>query len=371
MKIVQVNTKLKTYPVFIGSNSLESLSEIIKKYNLPENIFIISDRNVDHIYGKMIRRLIAKKFVKKYFVADQVSERIKSFGTANLIFNNLYEEKSGKDTLILAIGGGSLGDLAGFVASTYMRGLPLIHIPTTLLSAVDSSIGGKTAVNFKRAKNLIGTFYQPSIVLIDTNFLRSLPDEQLMSGFGEVIKYSYLTDKNFYSLLLSDYSLLLEKDLNFLNKIIYECVKIKSAIISKDEYEITGLRKILNFGHTFAHAYESSTSYKIHHGMAVVAGIAGALFMSFEKGLIDESQLKFMLDLPLKLKPSIKVKSISKEDIYRYMVFDKKNRDGEIKFVLIKNFGEILIDITSNKKTIIKVLEKTDQIWFKRATAGL
>lgn len=343
----------------------------MKKYNLPENIFIISDRNVDHIYGKMIRNSIEKKFLIKYFVTDQVSERIKSIGTANQIFTSLYEEKSGKDTLILAIGGGTLGDLAGFVSSTYMRGLPLIHIPTTLLSAVDSSIGGKTAVNFKRAKNLIGTFYQPSLVLIDTNFLRSLPDEQLISGFGEVIKYSYLTDKSFYSLLLADYSLLLEKDLYFLNKIIYECVKIKSAIVSKDEYEITGLRKILNFGHTFAHAYESSTSYKLSHGIAVVAGIVSALFMSYEKGLIDESQLKFMLALPLKVKPSTKVKSMSKENIYRFMAFDKKNMDGEIKFVLLKNFGEILIDINSNKKTIIKVLKKTDQVWFKRATAGL
>ena len=137
------------------------------------------------------------------------------------------------------------------------------------------------------AKNLIGTFYHPELVLIDTNFLNSLPKEEMISGFGEVIKYSYLTDKKFYSTLLSDYKFIIKKDADFLNKIIYECVKIKSAVVSKDEKEITGLRKILNFGHTFAHAFESNSSYKLSHGKAVIAGIVSALILSFEKKLID------------------------------------------------------------------------------------
>ena len=150
-------------------------------------------------------------------------------------------------------GGGTIGDVAGFVASTYMRGVPLVHIPTTLLSAVDSSIGGKTAINFREAKNLIGTFYQPSFVIIDTNFFYSLPKKELISGLGEVIKYSYLTDGKFHSDLYSKYNLLLNRDVDYLIKVVYECVKIKSAIVSKDEKETIGIRKILNFGHTFAH----------------------------------------------------------------------------------------------------------------------
>jgi 3-dehydroquinate synthase len=299
------------------------------------------------------------------------SERIKSFETVSQVFTRLYEEKFGRDTLLIAIGGGTVGDVAGFAASTYMRGLPLIHVPTTLLSAVDSSIGGKTGINFKEAKNFIGTFYQPSMVLIDTNFLNSLIEEELISGFGEVIKYSYLTNRKFYSTLLSGYNLLMKKDSGFLKKIIYESVKIKSAVVSEDENEITGLRKILNLGHTFAHAFESSSSYKLSHGKAVIAGIVSALILSFEKDLMDENQLNYMLELPLKFQPSIKMKSINKEDIFRIMIYDKKNREGKIKFILIKNFGEILIDVVVDKKSVFKSLEKTDQIWFKRATAGL
>ncbi len=274
----------------------------------------------------------------------------------------MYEEKFGRDTLLIAIGGGTIGDVSGFAASTYMRGIPLIHIPTTLLSAVDSSIGGKTGINFREAKNLIGTFYQPSLVLIDTHFLKSLPKEELISGFGEVIKYSYLTDVKLYSRLLSDWNLLVKKEENFLEKIIYESVKIKSAVVSKDEFEISGLRKILNLGHTFAHAFESYSGYKLSHGKAVIAGIISALSLSFEMGLISEKQFNYMLELPLKFKSSIQLKNINEKEILRLMEYDKKNRDGEIKFVLIKNFGEILVDVAADRKLIYKALRRTEKI---------
>ena len=243
MKKVIVNTASKSYPVFIGSNIFRSLPEFIRKFNLPKHVFVIIDEKVDQIYGSNIRKVVNGFAVKKYFVVLPASERIKSFETASQIFTRLYEEQFGRDTLLIAIGGGTVGDVAGFAASTYMRGLPLIHVPTTLLSAVDSSIGGKTGINFKEAKNFIGTFYQPSLVLIDTNFLNSLPEEELISGFGEVIKYSYLTNRKFYSTLLSDYNLLMKKDSGFLNKIIYESVKIKSAVVSEDENEVYRTKK--------------------------------------------------------------------------------------------------------------------------------
>ena len=371
MKKIIVNTNSKSYSVFIGSNIFRSLPKFIRKFNLPQNVFVIIDEKVDKIYGSKIRKVVNGFAVKKYFVVLPASEKIKSFETVSEIFTRLYEQQFGRDTLLIAIGGGTVGDVAGFAASIYMRGIPLIHVPTTLLSAVDSSIGGKTGINFKEAKNFIGTFYQPLLVLIDTNFLNSLPEEELISGFGEVIKYSYLTNRKFYSALLSNYNLLMKKDSDFLNKIIYESVKIKSAVVSEDENEITGLRKILNFGHTFAHTFESSSSYKLSHGKAVIAGIVSALFLSFEKGLIEENQFNYMLELPLKFQSSIKIKSINKEDIFRIMIYDKKNREGKIKFILLKNFGEILIDFAVDKKSVFKSLERTDQIWFKRATAGL
>ena len=213
-----------------------------------------------------------------------------------------------------------------------MRGLTLINVPTTLLSAVDSSIGGKTGINFNDAKNLVGTFYQPSLVLTDTNFLKSLPDEELISGFGEVMKYSYLTDGKFYSRLLTEYDSLLKKDLNFFNKMIYESVKIKAAVASKDEFEKSGLRKILNFGHTFAHAFESNSAYKLAHGKAVIAGIISALFLSSELGLISEKQLNYMLELPLKFKSSIQLENLNAKRVIKINEIrqEKQGRKNQI-----------------------------------------
>jgi 3-dehydroquinate synthase len=362
LKKILVNTTSKRYPVFIGSNIFEALPGLLKKHSLPKRIFIILDKNVERIYGSSIKKIINSFAEKKYFLVLPASERIKSFKTLEQIFTRLYEEKFGRDTLLISVGGGTIGDVAGFAASTYMRGIPLIHIPTTLLSAVDSSIGGKTGINFIEAKNLVGTFYQPSLVLIDTDFLKSLPKQELISGFGEVIKYSYLTDSVFYLKLLADYDSLLNRNLKFFDTIIYDSVKIKSAVVSKDEFEISGLRKILNFGHTFAHAFESNSAYRISHGRAVIAGIVSALSISFEMGLISEKQLNYMLELPLKFKSHIQLKNFNEKEIFRLMNYDKKNREGKIKFVLIENFGEILIDVEADRKLIMKALNRTKKI---------
>lgn len=371
MKSVIVKTNTKDYSVHIGNNIFGLLPEYLSKHNLPNRVFVILDKNIDRIYGTSIRKLINSFAVKKFYLSLKSTETIKSFTTVNQIVRKFYEEEFGRDTILIAIGGGTIGDVAGFVASTYMRGISLVHIPTTLLSAVDSSIGGKTGINFKETKNLIGSFYHPDMVLIDTNFISSLPEKELISGFGEVIKYSFLTDKKFYSYLLSQHKLLSKKDFSLLNKIIYECVKIKSAVVSKDEKEVTGLRKILNFGHTFGHAFESNSSYKLAHGKAVIAGIVSALMLSLEKKFIDNNLLDYMLELPLKFWPSINIKRIDAEKLFSLMAYDKKNREGKIQFVLIKNFGEILVDVPVDKKSITISLEKTEQIWFKRATAGL
>jgi len=362
LKKIKVNTASNNYPVYIGSHIFEDLPEFIRMYSLSNRIFVIIDRNVERIYGAAIRKPIEAVAVKKYFWIAPASERLKSFKTVYRIFSYLFEEKFGRDTLYIVIGGGTIGDVAGFTASIYMRGVQLVHIPTTLLAAVDSSIGGKTGINFDEAKNLIGTFYHPALVLIDTNFLKSLTENELISGFGEIIKYSYLTDRDLYSTLLSEYELLLRKDLNFLEKIIYESVKIKSAVVLKDENEKTGLRKILNFGHTFAHAFESNSAYKLAHGKAVIAGIISALFLSSEIGLISEKQLNYMLELPLKFKSSIRLKNLDESELLRLMQFDKKNREGKIKFVLIKDFGEILVDIDADRKLIYKALKRTKKI---------
>jgi len=371
LKTVLVNTNTKKYPVNIGNNIFKTLPKFINEKKLPKRILVVIDKTVDRIYGRSIRKVINGYSTKRFYLTLSASEKIKSLKAANQIFSTLLEQKFGKDTLLIAIGGGTIGDLSGLVASTYMRGISIIHIPTTLLSAVDSSIGGKTGLNFLEAKNLVGTFYNPELVLIDTNFLKSLSKEEMISGIGEVIKYSFLTNKKFYSNLLLNVERLLKNDLKYLNKIIYECVSIKSAVVSKDEKEVTGLRKILNFGHTFAHALESSFSYKISHGKAVIAGIVSALNLSFEQNLMDEKQLKYMLELPKKFRYATEITSLNTHDIYNRMSSDKKNSDGKINFVLLQNFGEILVDVSVDRKSVMKSLERMEQIWFKRATAGL
>ncbi len=371
MKTIVVNTETKKYPVNIGNNIFKTLPKFINEKKLPKRVLVVIDKNVDRIYGRSLRKVINGFSTKRFYLALSASEKIKSFNAANQIYSTLLKEKFGKDTLLIAIGGGTIGDLAGYTASTYMRGIPLIHIPTTLLSAVDSSIGGKTGVNFHKTKNIIGTFYHPELVLIDTSFLKSLPKEEMISGIGEVIKYSFLTNKKFYSNLLSNVKRILKKDLKYLNKIIYECVRIKSAVVSKDEKEVTGLRKILNFGHTFAHAFESISSYKISHGKAVIAGIVGALNLSYEQRLINEVQLNYMLKLPMKFKFSTDIKRLNSKAIFKRMSVDKKNKDGKINFVLLRDFGEILVDVSVDRESVVKSLKITAQNWFKRATAGL
>ena len=359
LKKVIVHTKIKSYPVFIGADNLKSLPGLIKKYNLPKRVFIIIDRKVELFHAKSFKKVLNVFTGKKYFLSLTSSERIKSLRTTENIFTKLSDENFSRDTLILAIGGGTIGDVAGFAASTYMRGVPLVHVPTTLLSAVDSSIGGKTAVNFGEAKNLVGTFYQPEFVITNTTFFNSLPDKEFISGLGEIIKYSYLTDGEFYSDLLSKQNLLLNRDLDYLKKVVYECIKLKSAIVAKDEKEIIGIRKILNFGHTFAHAFESNSAYRISHGKAVMAGIISALFLSFKKGLINSQQLEQMIKLPLKFRSSIRLKDFDEKEIFRLMSYDKKNKQGMPTFVLIKDYGEILIDVNANRKEIQWALNKS------------
>lgn len=362
MKKVLINTALKNYQVLIGEGSFQSLPDIIEDYSLPGRIFIIIDKTVDSIHGPLIRNVLDSIAAKKIIWTSPSSERLKSFKTINRIFLYLVDENFGRDTLFIVIGGGTIGDVAGFASSIYMRGVPLIHIPTTLLSAVDSSIGGKTGINFSGIKNLIGTFYQPELVLVDTSFLKSLPDEELVSGFGEVVKYSYISGKKFYSELLYDYNSLLEKDSEFLEKIIFESAKIKSSVVTKDEFEKTGIRKILNLGHTFAHAFESNSAYKLSHGKAVIAGIICSLFLSYELKLINKDQLNYMLQLPLKFTSSIKLKSIDEKEAFRLMHYDKKNKDGEFSFVLIKDFGEIIVDVSVDRKLILKSIREAKKI---------
>ncbi|MCB9207231.1 MAG: 3-dehydroquinate synthase, partial [Ignavibacteriales bacterium] len=264
----------------------------------------------------------------------------------------------GRDSVLVAIGGGIIGDIAGFAASTYMRGIKYIQIPTTLLASVDSSVGGKTGLNFQDTKNVIGSFYQPQMVLIDTDFFNTLPNEERLCGLGEIIKYCFLIDQKFYNYVQKNYDEVLSNNPKVLEKVITESVKFKGGVVEADERE-SGIRKVLNLGHTFAHAFEVQQNHKIKHGQAVIVGITCALYLSHYLNFVNEKDLDNYLSFLLFFSPQIKLSNVNKKKIFTIMQLDKKNRDNKIKFVLLQNVGEILTDVPASKELVYKAIAKT------------
>lgn len=357
MKIINIKSNTFTYPVFIGSRILQSLPDLLEKHKLNKNVFIVIDENVEKIYGKKINRLVNKWAKRRAKFILKATEHSKSLTTLKKIYTALADDKFGRDTLLLSVGGGLTGDVAGYCAATYMRGVQLVHVPTTLLASVDSSIGGKTGINLYNRKNLVGSFYQPQFVIIDTNFLQTLPTVELKSGAGEIIKYAFLSNKDFYNYLLQNFSKLLLLNSKVLSKVISESVLIKAGVVSQDEKE-TGLRKILNFGHTFAHAFESHSRYKIKHGEAVVGGIIAALFLSHKLKFFSDEKLKSYLKFLSVYKLPSAIKEGNNKIILEIMHLDKKKRGDRIKFVLLKDIGNLVIDVEIEKKEIFYALDK-------------
>ncbi len=356
MKKIKVNLTSNEYSIFLGSSVYKQIPELLERYKLSKNILIVADRNVEKLHPEKIKFLNSITHKKNKLYLLKPGESSKSYTELNKIYSFLLNNNFGRDTVLIAVGGGVTGDLAGYAAATFMRGIQLVHIPTTLLAAVDSSIGGKTGINFEKKKNMIGSFYQPKFVLIDTEFLSTLPKAELISGAGEIIKYAYLSDKNFFSFLKKNINNISNCDYKVLEKTIFNSASIKAAVVSKDEKE-TGLRKILNLGHTFAHAFETALNFKIKHGVAVNAGIIAALNLSNMLNLLPEERLNELLSLPLKIKIPSSLRNVDNETLYKIMLHDKKNRNGKIKFVLLSDLGNILLDIEAGKKKVFKALD--------------
>jgi 3-dehydroquinate synthase len=360
VKKIDVLLNDNSYTVLIGSGIITKLSGLLKKYELNKNIlFIIDEKVMEYHSKKIINEFYSYKGKMNCYVVKQ-GEKSKSYTELNKIYSFLLKNNYGRDSLIIAVGGGVTGDLAGYVAATYMRGIQLVHVPTTLLSMVDSSIGGKTGINFENKKNMIGAFYQPKLVLIDTNFIKTLPEREITSGLGEVIKCTYMADEKFFSYVLKNLEKAYKNGDEVLRQFIYNSVAIKAAVVSQDEKE-SGLRKILNLGHTFAHSFETNLKFKIKHGEAVIAGLISALFLSQKTGLISEQELEYFLSLPLKIKLPLQIKNTAMEDLFKVMQHDKKNREGKIKFVLVAGLGELVLDAEADKKAVSYAINQMKQ----------
>ena len=361
MKKFIIKTSEFKYPVYFGNFNIKKVVELVKQTAKYDRYFILVDKKVNKFYGDKILKEFNSVGKRNHFLEIHSSEKQKSFPAIQKIYSELSNNSFGRDSCLVAIGGGIVGDLGGFAASTYMRGIKCVHIPTTILSAVDSSIGGKTGYNFKGTKNLIGTFYQPVSVITSTHFFNSLPGKEIDSGIGEIIKCCFLSGKKLYDYVLCNYSLLRSLDEKVMIHVLNECISIKSSVVCQDEKE-RGLRKILNFGHTFAHAFESYFNFKISHGKAVVAGIIAANILSKKMRIINKNQFEQYQLLPSKVNLPEYLTDFDNERLVEIMKLDKKVRYGKLNFVLVKNFGELVLDIKVNNSQLnlaLNELKKT------------
>lgn len=350
MRKLKVDLKDRSYSIVIGCGAIDIIDKQIKGIK-PSKIIIITDDIVDSLYGS----LVAEK-LKKYQFAKIViphGEKNKNLYTISAVYNELVRAKADRQTLIIALGGGVVGDMAGFIAATYMRGLPYIQIPTTLLAQVDSSIGGKTGVDHI-GKNLVGAFYQPKLVLIDPNFLQTLSPKEIKNGLAEVIKYGIIKDASIVKMLKNNP----KASGAFFETLIAKCAAIKAGIVSKDERETSGLRMVLNLGHTFGHAIEAVSGYsKYSHGEAVALGMLAASYLSNKMGILSQKSLEGIIHIFDMYKMPNKAK-IKTSKIIKLLSLDKKAFGKKIRFVLPKSIGSVVIKEGIDKNLVKWAIEK-------------
>lgn len=332
---INIENSTHNYEVTIKKNLIVNLSEEINKIYNGNKIAVITDENVFKLYGDKITNSLCDLF-DAYFIVIKPGEYSKTLSVLEFIYTKLIEYNIQRNNLIIALGGGVVGDLAGFAASTYLRGIDYIQIPTSLIAQTDSCIGGKTAVNLPEGKNLAGSFYHPKAVLVDTDFLFTLSDEYIKDGLGEIIKYACIKDTSLFQTLtnIKTNNELFEN----IEQIVYTCLNIKKQLIECDEKD-TGLRMLLNFGHTIGHAIEKYYSYQITHGEAVSIGMYIITKNSERVGYTEvetSDKLKNILD---NFHINYNLDNYNKEEIKKFILSDKKNLNNDINLVLLKTIG--------------------------------
>jgi len=356
-----VETATQTYPIFVGYGLLDILGEKLKKVSSSRVAIVISDGNVSRLYGDRIQEILEDAgFAVNSFVVPP-GEESKSINTAIDIYNFLIKKRVERDDILIALGGGMIGDLAGFVAATYLRGIPWVQVPTSLVAMVDASIGGKVAVNHHQGKNLIGAFYQPNFVLADTQTLATLPKRELTSGWAEVVKYGLILDKEFFKFLESNAGRLIKLEQDVVSKAIIRSASLKAQVVSQDEKE-RGQRIILNYGHTIAHGLEAATQYShFLHGEAVAIGMMGAAKLSQKSGILPPDVVKRQQSLLQNFGLPATFSSTGLAEIAKAMEVDKKTRAKKIRWVLLEDIGETAIRANVPQQDVMAVLEELSQ----------
>jgi 3-dehydroquinate synthase len=357
MEQIKVELGFDSYVIHVGSGSLAQLSKLRDGMHLSSTALVITDETVGALYGAQVVENLRQAGFHAEMKAIAPGEESKSLAVAEDLYTKAIEMGLDRLSPIVALGGGVVGDLAGFVAATYMRGVPFIQIPTSLLAQVDSSVGGKVAVNHPLGKNLIGAFYQPRIVLIEPNMLDSLPEREFATGLAELIKHGIIGDSRLFAELQQNDKAIWEKDPVMLTRLVSRSCRIKADVVQQDEREAS-LRMILNFGHTIGHAIERAANYKYSHGEAVAIGMHGAARISRDCGLCSQQTVDQVCDILTKYCLPLKVQGCTVRQLEAYLMRDKKTINGKINWVLLNSIGSAVVKNDIPEHIVTKALSQ-------------
>lgn len=347
---VAVKTPASVYDIVLQNGALERAGELLSEREIGPRVAIVSDSTVGRLYAPLVSENLVKAGLFPSTIEMPDGEAFKALETVRTLYDSFIELGLDRASGIVALGGGVVGDVAGFAAATYMRGVPLVQIPTTLLAMVDSSVGGKVAVDHRRGKNLIGAFKQPELVIADPEVLATLPEEEFLCGLAEVVKHGVIGSP---ALLYH----LETKGAEELDWMLWEAVKVKVDVVEEDPFE-KGRRAILNLGHTFGHALETLSEFRLRHGQAVSVGLTVAAGVALHLGLCREGFRSRLLDLLQKLELSMTYQDFEPERIWQAMAMDKKRRGGKLRFVLPKRIGEMVVTDEVPERVVLEELAK-------------
>ena len=337
-----VDLKERGYDIEIGSGNLAHFPSFLSPRCQTEHAVLITDTTVDSLYADRLGDQLVKAGWDVHLLVVDPGEQSKSTDVASQLWETMLTEGVDRQTVVVAVGGGVVGDLAGFVAATYVRGIPFVQIPTTLLAQVDSSVGGKVGVNLPGAKNMVGAFWQPQGVLIDVEVLGTLPEREYRAGLAEVVKYGVILEAAFFDFLQQHLEAIHAQDPQVLTTIVRQCCRLKAEVVQQDERETTGLRAKLNYGHTFAHALEAIGSYgQLLHGEAVAMGMCCAARLAARMGRVDETFVEKQLCLLRAFNLETTLPNYSPDELLRLMYHDKKVEQGQLRFILPDRMGHV------------------------------
>ncbi len=357
-KRLQVNYQKKPCYEIVFESSFQNLKEELKPFSITEKkICIITDSNVEKLYGDEVKEILQKECKKVVLYAFPAGEGSKNLKTVQNIYKFLIKEGFERRDMLLSLGGGVAGDLTGFIAATYLRGIDYIQIPTTLLAQADSSVGGKTGVDFEGYKNMVGAFYMPKLVYMNPACLSTLDERQYYAGFAEVMKYGLIKDVNFYTWLIEMMYEIHDKDMDTLSEMIYRSCEIKKKVVENDPTE-QGERALLNFGHTIGHAIEKYKKFELLHGECVALGAVCAAYISFQKGLLLKEEYLEIRDMFVPFNLPITITDTDEKKVLRLTKSDKKMENGHVKFILLNRIGKAVIDETVTDSDIKKAVKE-------------